>query len=658
MSTGRLLVPIIDGSTLTVWYSDDDGQTWGTLTGTIAGAGSIGASIAVSSTDEVILMWGGSGGTLSVRAGTISGTTITWGSDFGLYGGNEYGGDMCVYRVGSTTTWAHAAYWDAVNEIVRVQHLQKEDGGSWTNPKGTIALYSSLAYGEVSIDFHHTGDGQTVQSGTPHLYVGMRIASASSAYFRKLVYSAGPAWTANATRTMINSVPSSGSQTRNGPVLAFNGTDVFIAAVDDASPWITVAKRDAADTTTTSINPGALGSSTASGLHGITVDSATGNIAVWARSAADGDLYSNNYDGASWSGWTLRRADATNNSAQALRHRAGSPHAAAVDQPSAGGVYYVEGPSYNEAPTTPELENPSDGASQDVNASLYVQWVFHDPDPGDTQGAYSLRRQIGTASYSYWTGAAWTASESASTKISTSATALTLSSSWGSDGDDSHYYAVKTWDAADAGPSSWSLESEVIPSAKDNPTVTAITTVTSPTYDVTWTVATQTRYRVRVYDDSGGSPVTSTVFYDSGQQWSAVTSHSTPFPDNSVTRHVGVVTWNDEALMSNEDTEQLAVLYPVPPTPTVSMSTTGSEFGVIWVAVNNPTPGGGETVTDSNEIYRRVAAEGGDGIRVGQGIAEDGGFNDYGPLSEVVYQYRARAINAGLGTGAFGAWTT
>jgi hypothetical protein len=198
----------------------------------------------------------------------------------------------------------------------------------------------------------------------------------------------------------------------------------------------------------------------------------------------------------------------------------------------------------------------------------------------------------------------------------------------------------------------------VVPSAQDNPTIVAITTVTSDPYTVNWTVATQTKYRVKVYDDATGSPDTSTVFYNSGVQVSAVTNASVPFPTNNVTRHVGVVTYNDEGLASDEDFEQVEVDYVAPPAPTVSMSTTGTDSGVIFVDITNPAPGAGETIADSNEVFRRVAVDGGDGIRIALNIASGGAFNDYGPLSEVVYQYRARAISDATGAGTYGSWTT
>jgi hypothetical protein len=651
-SSGQLWITFRDTTSghLEFWYSNDNGASWAEDTGAKFSYSPTMFSLFIDGRDQIWLAFR-QGTDVGVRVGTISGNAITWnGTEWTASTRDPTQLDVVAFAEGTgDRVWV--MWGDSIGFKV---NSALWNGSSFGSETGETTLESGgTAQDPVQIDFNHTGDGKTIQSGSPHVWLAWH--QGGTLYSQKFVWSSGPSWSPNAVRTI--------STTINNKIAAFwDGTRFVMVALQfdgDIEMW----ERNASDDTTTDQSPGSqpTGRKTSADEVDAYYAQATQDVFVLLMNTSSYPSYVQ-YDrsGDSWdSAVTVIEAEACT-AIQVANNADASPQSEILP------FWQISGPivrsetgniSLNAAPTAPTITSPTDGQVKDVAEALPVVWTFNDPDEGDAQSAYSLRKQIGTGSYSYWNGSVFTASEGAATKIASSGTTHTISSSWGADGDANHKYAIKTWDAADAGPSDWD-EVYVTPSAQDNPTVTAITTVTAPTYSVTWTVATQTKYRVRVYDDSGGSPVTSTVFYDSGTLVSAVTSHSTPFPDNSVTRHVGVQTWNDEGLLSDEDTEQLAVSYLVPPTPTVSMSTTGSESGVIWVSINNPTPGGGETITDSNDVYRRVASEGGDGIRVAQGVAEDGGFNDYGPLSEVVYQYRARAINAGIGTAAYGAWTT
>lgn len=670
-STGQQWVCVQDSvdNALRFFYRSSTGGAWSEDTSAELSSDSVGDYAFLIDEDDYawcVALKGPSDG-LDVYRAAVTAGSIGWTNNNHIaddvFTQLEGGGavvQLAVCKLGSIYYVAIAARY-ITDDTITV--IYKWNGSTWSTHQ-TFTQYTSSAggTGNGSLDWQHTGDGKTVGS-TPSLYRTFHDGNpgVDRNKFIRFYWSSGPTWT---EETPVDFTPTGdGTEYLRG---IFDGS-TFISSYGDNSVGIAnVKERNASNTTTTDRSP-STDSTNGPNFYtsvDVTYDPATRDIFLLSKqpSAGGSDLAYNRYDrsAGTWGGWTDVDTDEPNSTSinQFQFMRPGADSIIAIwDNDTASAVESSTVYSLNSDPTAPTITSPTDGEVKDVAEVLPVVWTFNDPDAGDTQGAYSLRKQIGTGSYSYWNGSVFTASESAATKISSSGTTHTISSSWGADGDANHKYAIKTWDAADAGPSDWD-EVYVTPSAQDNPTVTAITTVTAPTYNVTWTVATQTKYRVKVYDDSGGSPVTSTVFYNSGIQVSAVTSHTTPFPDNNVTRHVGVQTWNDEGLLSDEDTEQLAVEYPSPPTPTVSMSTTGSESGVIWVSINNPTPGGGETVTDSNEVYRRVASEGGDGIRIAEGVAEDGGFNDYGPLSEVVYQYRARAINAGSGTGTYGAWTT
>ena len=215
-----------------------------------------------------------------------------------------------------------------------------------------------------------------------------------------------------------------------------------------------------------------------------------------------------------------------------------------------------------------------------------LDWNFEDPDnPSDSQSAYTLRRRIGTGSYDYWNGTSWQASEDGTTKIASAITNFTLPVSWGLDSDPKHYYSIKTWDAADFGPSPWSDELAVIPSAKDNPTITApLTTVTGGNATVTWTVATQTKFQVKIYEDDGG--LTGATIDDSGVITSTDQFYVQAFPVNNVTRWIGVTTWNDEGLKSDEDFEDVTVDYAPPVTPILNLSVLTDPPGILIDVVN------------------------------------------------------------------------
>lgn len=671
-SNGVIWACITDSGSIEMWYSDDDGSTWqedttgGKVDTTIFDA----AALFIDVDDYAHVIWfEASTGEVGYRRGTPNAgrTSWTWSSIHTISTvGNQKNLSLIAHKEGTGWkvhgTWTR--YFSTGQSQIVYWRIDITSGGTIsTDDSGTdLAAVNNPTSGEdptAAIDFNHTGDGKTVAGSAPHVYVSYSMPDAGGdIWFRKLTYSAGT-WSLGTARNLdtdhaFNTLLAA----------AFDGSRMVTAFVRNGSgnDQPRIAERNAADTTTDTRTPPNPSDITNIEGIGVTYDNA-GNIHLWVTSQTYVKRIKYDRAGDSWdSSWTTVATGTTGSYANSLGVKKGYSESTidAIWQDFDAGTPYAvnyESLSVNAAPTAPTIDSPASGSTQDVAEVLPIDWTFNDPDEGDTQGAYSLRKQIGTGSYSYWNGSVFTATEDASTKISSAGTIHTLSASWGSDSDANHKYAIKTWDAADAGPSAWT-ETTVTPSAQDNPTVTAITTVTGPTYDVVWTVSTQTKYQVKVYADSGGSPVTSSSFYDSGIQVSTVSSHTTPFPDNNVTRHVGVTTWNDEGLQSDEDTEQLEVDYEAPPTPTVANSTTGTESAAIFVNVTNPSPGAGETTTDSNEIYRRVAADGGDGIRVATGVASSGAYTDWGPLSEVVYQYRARAINTGNGTGTYGAWTT
>lgn len=59
-------------------------------------------------------------------------------------------------------------------------------------------------------------------------------------------------------------------------------------------------------------------------------------------------------------------------------------------------------------PQSPTLLTPGNLEHASPDPSQAFTWLFQDPDPGDTQGSYALRRKVaGAGAYSFWNGAAW-----------------------------------------------------------------------------------------------------------------------------------------------------------------------------------------------------------------------------------------------------------
>jgi hypothetical protein len=177
------------------------------------------------------------------------------------------------------------------------------------------------------------------------------------------------------------------------------------------------------------------------------------------------------------------------------------------------------------SPNTPTWSSPPNGAAVDVGLPLRLDWVFSDSDPGDTQSAYAVSRQIGAGALSYWraSDSTWQVAEVQNT--STSDLAF-IPAGWGSGGDAVHTYKVKVWDS-NSNASGYSSGLAIVPSVPVNPSVTAPTAnqvIGTSALTVTWTAAEQIGYRITL--DRGGilDTFTRTVSNgwgtsDSGQAW-------------------------------------------------------------------------------------------------------------------------------------------
>lgn len=353
LSTGRLVVPVDHNGTLTFHYSDDNGQTWGTLTGTK----SIGTfnphtfGIQVDTNDDLIICWTGSGTGVLLDSGSISGTTITWrGDDVSMRPGTAYGPyGFTALRIG-TVVYAFAHVWDAIAEQFHIQRTTKTDGGGWTAASSEEFIQAIAFYPQSgALTFAHTGDGITA-SASPHLFGAWRPPSSTQAIWYKLPYTGGGTWGAETGGSPDSSLPASGTPIY-GAGIVFDGTRLMMTHPHTASPYVRVWERDgSAWSSDVARHPAALPGATGAAYYtNITADVSTGDFIVFAQQRpADGSkVYSNYYSRQSgaYQGWTEWFDDTDQAvSMSVIRPQRGLSRAGLIyaDDATPTNIYYIE----------------------------------------------------------------------------------------------------------------------------------------------------------------------------------------------------------------------------------------------------------------------------------------------------------------------------
>ncbi|MCX5066895.1 hypothetical protein OOJ91_13670 [Micromonospora lupini] len=255
------------------------------------------------------------------------------------------------------------------------------------------------------------------------------------------------------------------------------------------------------------------------------------------------------------------------------------------------------------APNTPVWDltaiGVDNGSAANVSAALNLDWLFSDPDPADSQIAWALSRQIGAGALAYFraSDSTWQAAE---VKNTGGTTARSLASGWGLTSDAPHSYRVKYWDSGDLA-SVYSDAFVVIPSGKVNPTITAPTVaqvLTTDSVTISWTVAEQTAYRVRLQ-------ILSEVVHDSGWVAGTATSYTPDFALGDLFSYTAFVqTRNLKGLASDEIQRNFSVDFVEPAVATLTV-TPLPNLGVNRVTITNPTPVGLQPAVASQDVYRR-----------------------------------------------------
>jgi hypothetical protein len=675
-STGRLWALIYSAASFPVrhelWYSTDDGATWAENTNARLLTGSAtdqpNASIFIDSGDHLHVVYWNNNTTEMVYANiwTLT-TTASWGNVSTVSLGYSRCDIVAFAEPGGTGNWRVAlAYGNWTSQFggggsIVLNLYTHNSSGARTASQFALGLRqfsipSPANDGSVrcSLDFRHTGDGKTVASGAPDIWLAMRenMQASGGLYCQKFTWATGNTWTAGTTRTLV-----SGS-TADQLSACWDGTRFLVGHNG------TVYERDSADTTTTTRTPSASPGTNAATV--VTYGGVNADIYMAVADSASGDpkrIRFNRGAGTWDAAWTT--IEATTLSSNQSLHLRRSSTGNAIDAIYGTGTSSPYTARFDRVPlnTAPSASTWATAAgAADVAASLLVDWNFVDPDAGDTQSAYALRRQIGTGAYSYWNAATstWGATE---VKNITSTSQVTLAAGWGADIDPDYKFAVKAWDAADAvGP--YGSELVVTPSALVNPTLTApaaAAVLSTSATTATWTVAQQQAYRLRLYNSTGV-----TTLWDSGWVTDTVArARSIDFVlANSTTYQAGIQTRNAESLASTEARNTFSVSYTAPATPTLT-TVAGTPAGAITITITNPTPTGSQPAVSSNELWVRVAAGGsadgerpvgGTGVRIRTGLANNAAVIDWAAASGRNYQYLVRAIGAN-GTTADSAWT-
>lgn len=284
----------------------------------------------------------------------------------------------------------------------------------------------------------------------------------------------------------------------------------------------------------------------------------------------------------------------------------------------------------NVAPNAPTLTSMADGGSIDRPSVNRASHAFSDSGAGDSQSAFDLRyRTVGSPT--------WTTLNVVTPNQYYDFPANSLAA-----GD--YERQVRTYDSLGlVGPYSTSG----FFSAATAPAGPAITSPINgqdvqQLDSVTWSTPNQDAYQVRRVADSGGSPDTGVVYFDTGAV-ADTTTRTLPltFATNNRAEHVQVRV-RDDGLWSAWVSVQVDVTYTPPPIPTIAL-VPEEATGSLLVEITNPAPGAGDPATSYNDIYIEDADGAGE-LRKATQVLPNTAWRYWTPRSGVDYVDRVRVV--------------
>lgn len=537
--------------------------------------------------------------------------------------------------------WIVAYTWDRLDDgKAHFNFNRVRWQGSDSFALDDIELHSAVSsvHARGSLGIRHLGDDETVDQSAPDLYVGYNLASAGGfaggrVYMRRMPAS-GQTWESGDPRRVQNAAGISGGRIAScytGARFATawvpeNATDTIMLGLmtpqDSVEPTVLEAP-DLADGQITNL--------------GVTWDNASSSVYIVASGATSDNLSYVIYD---WStrefGSWVNVVTSENLEADTLSVKPGSRGSQiecvyAIVSGSDRQVRYQLVAATNVPPTVVWVTT---SGAYNASAALVPTWDYSDAD-GDAQAQYTLRRYVNDSETpSYWNGTAWQATL---VDISSAAESVSLSSGWATSGDTVRYQ-VRVSDGQVFSP--WSDTLTVLAATVVTPTITALTTITTPRVEVAWTVSQQSAYRVRLLDAAG-----TVVIHDS--DWlpgASVRDYEVPVDLANGTSYTQAVrTQNNVGLSSAEVTDVFAASLTPPSTPTLVLHDNPAA-GAIDVVVTNP--GAGVAVV-RNQIIREDLV-GGDVIVPwgGSDIANNGTFVDRTVAHGGSYGYTVRAFTS------------
>lgn len=252
---------------------------------------------------------------------------------------------------------------------------------------------------------------------------------------------------------------------------------------------------------------------------------------------------------------------------------------------------YINYTPFNSPPNAPALTAPANGIAADLAAGYTFAWTFNDPNAGDTQTAWALRRKIGAGAYEYWNdgtaawgvGIVWNASAAGS---------KTFGAGKWTNGN-TYQWSVATQDNSGA-QGAFAADLTVIASTAPVDTITGpATPVTNTTLPViTWSIADaeadpQVTYQIKIESGAyGAAPGAGTPVWDSGEVIDTVTrARQVPVAlVNGTTYRIFMRTSQVGSLYSAWATRDILMSLDPPAIPTLAVTPDAANARVTLVA--------------------------------------------------------------------------
>jgi hypothetical protein len=280
------------------------------------------------------------------------------------------------------------------------------------------------------------------------------------------------------------------------------------------------------------------------------------------------------------------------------------------------------------APNAASILSPTGSAIVDFAFIQRLSWIYSNADPTDTQSAFDIQyRVVGAGS--------WTTISASTPNNFYDLPAGTLTAN-------NYEWQVRTYDAIGiVGP--WCASSFF--TASTAPADPAITTPTSgatvsANVTFTWSAPAQTDYQVRKVRDVGGTPDTTTIYYDSGDVISSsIRSVILLMPTNNRYEHLQVRIKNAGS-WSNWVSVRVLASY-IQPSPGTLAIVVDDPNAAITITTTAAAVGGGEPTPIYIEIFIKEVGAAGYGDCYSPKIAPTGVWIWHAPAHGIPYEIRS-----------------